>query len=239
MNDPAKGNGSVSRRGTGVRIAPSLLAADFSCLEDAVKPLKGLSVRWLHLDVMDGHFVPNISFGPAVIGNIRPLDPNLFFDVHLMISEPRRYFERFVEAGANHITFHVEAAGRDESPRLLRDIKAAGVQAGISIKPDTPVSAIRDCLPDADMVLVMTVEPGFGGQRLIPHTLNKVRELVLLREEIGLNYLLQVDGGIDPSTAHLAVAAGADILVAGSSVYGKGGVRENIRQLRKSMMQVQ
>jgi ribulose-phosphate 3-epimerase len=220
-----------------VRIAPSLLAANFANLGDSIRPLKALSLNWLHLDIMDGIFVPNISFGPGVVRQIRAIDESMYFDAHLMIAEPRRYVKEFLEAGAQGVTFHVEAAGDDTGP-LLRYIRRQGAHAGISIKPRTKVAEIREYLPFADLVLVMTVEPGFGGQKLIPSTLNKVRELVHLREELGLEYLIQVDGGIDPSTAPLAVAAGADVLVAGTSVFGGGKIRQNTRELRKSLNNV-
>lgn len=229
-NKPTK----FSRRGSGVRLAPSLLAADFTRLGDCIKPLRGLSINWLHLDIMDGAFVPNISFGPGVVKQVRAIDPQLYFDTHLMIADPRRYVKDFVEAGSNNITFHVEAAG-DDSPALLKYIRRLGAHAGISIKPKTKVAELADCLPHADIVLVMTVEPGFGGQKLIPSTLQKVRELVMLREEMGLEYLIQVDGGIDPETAPLAVAAGVDVLVAGTAIFGGGAMRQNTRALRKSI----
>ncbi|MGF1572867.1 MAG: ribulose-phosphate 3-epimerase [Sumerlaeia bacterium] len=230
--DPPVQNGT--RRGKGVHLAPSLLAADFSRLEDCVKPLKSLCVNWLHLDIMDGNFVPNISFGPAVVKQLRPIDANLYFDVHLMIADPRAYIKPFCDAGADNITFHVEAAGED-SMNLLRYIRRQKIHAGISIKPKTPVSDIKELLKFADLVLVMTVEPGFGGQALIPSTLNKVRELSIIREELGLEYMIQVDGGINTSTAPLAVAAGADVLVAGSSFYEKNRIRQNARALRQSL----
>lgn len=220
-----------------MRIAPSLLAANFGSLADCIRPLKSLSIQWLHLDIMDGNFVPNISFGPGVVRSIRDIDKTLYFDVHLMIADPRRYAKDFIDAGAQNITFHVEAAG-DDSAALLKHLRRLGVNAGISIKPKTRVSEIKDLLPFADLVLVMTVEPGFGGQKLIPNTLNKVRELVLLREELGLEYLIQVDGGIDPSTAPLAVAAGVDVLVAGTSIFGGGRIRQNTRDLRKSLTEL-
>jgi len=226
-----------NRRGTAVRIAPSLLAADFANLGQSIKPLRSLQLSWLHLDIMDGHFVPNISFGPSIVQQVRKLDRSLHFDVHLMVEDPRGFVKDFLEAGANHITFHVEAAG-DDSELLLKYIRRQGVGAGISIKPRTPVEAIRKVLAWADVVLVMTVEPGFGGQKLIPSTLNKVRELALLREELGLEYLIQVDGGIDPQTAPLAVAAGADVLVAGTSVFRGGNIRQNTRNLRNSMVDI-
>ena len=220
-----------------MRIAPSLLAADFLRLEECIKPLRDLSLGWLHLDIMDGVFVPNISFGPDIVKQARKVDPALYFDVHLMIQNPRQYVKDFCEAGAQNITFHVEAAGEDTG-NLLKYIRRQGCQCGVSIKPKTPVSAIHEVLPFCDLVLVMTVEPGFGGQKLIPHTLNKVRELVLLREELGLEYVIQVDGGIDATTAPLAVAAGSDVLVAGTAVFRDGKIRANTRALRKSMTNI-
>ena len=234
---PVTANANGTRRGKGVHLAPSLLAADFSRLDDCVKPLKKLCINWLHLDIMDGHFVPNISFGPGLVKCLRPVDPSLYFDVHLMVSDPRAYIKPFLEAGANNITFHVEAAGED-SANLLKYIRRQKIQAGISIKPKTPVSEIKELLRLADLVLVMTVEPGFGGQELIPATLNKVRELNLLRDDLGLEYMIQVDGGINTTTAPLAVAAGADVLVAGSSFFGKNKIRENSRALRQALNKV-
>ncbi|MDK2973600.1 MAG: ribulose-phosphate 3-epimerase [Candidatus Sumerlaeota bacterium] len=236
--DCAQSNGhsakKCSRRGTGVRIAPSLLAADFTDLRSSIRPLTPLSVKWLHLDVMDGNFVPNISFGPGVISQARTIDSSLYFDTHLMIADPRKYVKDFVDAGSQNLTFHVEAAG-DDSANLLKYIRRQNCHAGISLKPKTALSAIENYLPYADLVLVMTVEPGFGGQALIPSTLNKVRQLVLLREEHNLDYLIQVDGGIDPQTAPLAVAAGADVLVAGTAVFGGNRIRSNMRSLRASI----
>jgi ribulose-phosphate 3-epimerase len=224
-------------RGRAVQIAPSLLAADFKDLRTSVTACRQAGCRWIHLDIMDGHFVPNISFGPGVVESLRPISKDLYFDVHLMISDPRSYIKPFVAAGAQCITFHVEAA-QDDTTNLLRYIKRQGVQSGLSLRPRTPVSDIVPHLESADLVLVMTVEPGFGGQKLIPGTLNKVRELVLLREEYGLSFMVQVDGGIGPETAPLAVAAGSDVLVAGSSVFKGGRVKENVKAIRRSLTQI-
>lgn len=224
-------------RGRAVHIAPSLLASDFSNLKGALASVQQAGCRWIHFDVMDGHFVPNLTFGPALVESVRPISSDLFFDVHLMITNPRDYVKPFVLAGAQLITFHVEAAGED-STNLLRYIRRQGIQAGISLRPKTPVSDVAPHLEHADLVLVMTVEPGFGGQKLIPGTLNKVRELALLREEKGLSFLIQVDGGINPETAPLAVAAGADVVVAGSSVFRDNNVKENVKILRKSLTQL-
>ena len=221
-------------RGKAVHIVPSLLSADFADLAGALSSVRQAGCRWIHLDIMDGHFVPNLTFGPPVVAAIRQRTKEMFFDAHLMIENPREYVKPFVSAGAQLITFHVEAAGED-STNLLRYIRRQGLQSGISLRPKTPVSEIAPHLDSADLVLVMTVEPGFGGQKLIPTTLNKVRELVHLREERGLSYLIQVDGGIDADTASLAVAAGSDVLVAGSAVFRGGKVKENVRSLRRAL----
>jgi len=191
---------------------------------------------WIHIDVMDGHFVPNLTLGPPLVKCWRKAEPKLFFDTHLMVENPMSLAKDFKEAGSDMITIHVEAS---ESPlRHLRALKKMGVKAGISIKPGTPVKAIEACLAEADLVLVMTVEPGFGGQSLIARTLNKVRELDLRRREKKYNYFLQVDGGINVDTAHLAVAAGADVLVAGSAVFGGGAtVAENLKSIRQAIAQ--
>jgi ribulose-phosphate 3-epimerase len=223
-------------RGRGVHIAPSILSADFADLKNSLLTVKKAGCRWIHLDIMDGHFVPNLTMGPVVVQSIRSVSKQLFFDVHLMITDPRDYIKAFVEAGAQLITFHYEAAG-DDSLNLLKYIHRQGIQAGISIKPRTPVEKIEPLIHLTDLVLIMSVEPGFGGQKLIPHTMNKVRELVHLREKKSLSYLIQVDGGIGPETAPLAVAAGSDVLVAGSSIFkgGVGKIRGNVKALKNSL----
>ncbi len=222
------------RRGAGVHIAPSLLSADFADLRGALRRLRAANLRWLHLDVMDGHFVPNLTMGVPVLKSLRADSPDFYYDVHLMIENPADFVRPFADAGARLVTFHVEAAG-DGSPALLKQVRRLGIHGGISVRPKTPVSALRSSLSHADLVLVMTVEPGFGGQKLIPETLNKVRELVHLREELGLSYLIQVDGGINAATGALAVAAGADVLVAGTAVFEGNRIRQNVRILRNEI----
>ncbi len=199
----------------GLRIAPSLLAADFSRLAEHVHVVEQAGAEILHLDVMDGHFVPNISFGVPIIKSLRT-QSEMFFDTHLMIAEPGRYAEAFIKAGADLLTFHIEVT--QEPEKVAEHIRSLGAKVGISINPDTPVSAIQDVIPEVDLVLVMSVWPGFGGQSFISDVLTKVAQLKpLLKQE----QRLEIDGGIDPTTIGAAVAAGADTLVAGSAVFGQ------------------
>ena len=212
-----------------VKISPSVLACDLSRLADEVSVIEKAGAEMAHLDVMDGVFVPNMSFGMPVIEALRK-HSNIIFDVHLMIVNPEKYADRFIDAGADIVTFHYEAA--EDSAALLDAIRARGVKAAVSIKPATPAEAVFPLLEKCDMVLVMTVEPGYGGQSFMPDMLPKVKAI---REEIerrGLNVDIQVDGGINPVTAKEAVAAGANVLVAGSSVFKAEDRRATIDALR-------
>lgn len=196
-----------------IRIAPSLLSADFSQLAESVNLIERAGAPIIHLDVMDGHFVPNISFGPGVIKSIRK-HSKMFFDAHLMIMEPHRYAESFVEAGCDHITFHIEVT--KEPKEVIKIIRDLGVSVGVSLNPTTEISQIESILDQVDMVLVMSVWPGFGGQAFLSEVLPKVAEL---RKHLGSHQRLEIDGGIDLQTIGAASAAGADTFVAGTAVY--------------------
>lgn len=212
-----------------VKIAPSILSADFAFLYDEIKKIEEAGADWIHIDVMDGHFVPNISIGIPVVESLKG-KTSLPLDVHLMISNPEKYIESFVKAGADVICVHAEAC--THLHRVIQMIKGMEVTVGVALNPATPLSVLNYVLTDLDMVLIMSVNPGFGGQIFIPSCLRKIRELKewVNRDELPL--LIQVDGGINPDTAPQVIGAGADILVAGSAVFSSPDVRQAIKMLR-------
>lgn len=212
-----------------VKLAPSILSADFSRLGEQVALVENAGVEYLHIDVMDGHFVPNITIGPLIVEALRPKS-KLVFDVHLMIENPDHYVEQFVKAGADIVGIHAEAAVHLH--RSIQLIKSYGVKASVSLNPATPLNVLEYVLQDVDMVLIMSVNPGFGGQKFIPNVLPKITALRSMINEQGLNIDIQVDGGINPENAGRVVAAGANVLVAGSAVFGAADVSAAVTALR-------
>jgi ribulose-phosphate 3-epimerase len=212
-------------------IAPSILAADFARLEAEIQHVEEAGADWLHLDIMDGHFVDNISFGPAVVKTVRGLT-SLPLDVHLMIQHPDHYLQRFVEAGANSITVHVESESKHEVPETLASIRTAGCSVGLTLNPATPFEEVAPYLERIDLLLIMTVHPGFGGQAFRPEMMEKVRRAKEWRDAHGGKLHIEVDGGIKPETAHLSIENGANILVAGTSIFRAPDYAEAIRELR-------
>ena len=209
-------------------LCPSILSADFKCLGEQLSLLEQEGIRWLHIDVMDGLFVPSISFGQPVIRSIRS-GSGLFFDVHMMVTDPGRYIDDMVKAGADSITIHAEAC--EDPMAVLRQIHAAGVRSGISIKPATDVKIVEQFLPETDLVLIMTVEPGFGGQKYIESSTEKIRQTRRMIDAQERRIHLQVDGGICDETLPVVLEAGADRIVAGSWVFG-GDLAQNVRRIR-------
>ncbi|WP_066053127.1 ribulose-phosphate 3-epimerase [Robertmurraya korlensis] len=212
-----------------VKIAPSILSADFSKLGEDIKDVERGGADYIHVDVMDGHFVPNITIGPLVVEAIRPIT-KLPLDVHLMIENPDQYIEAFANAGADYITVHVEAC--KHLHRTVHYIKSFGVKAGVVLNPATPVQTIEHVIDDIDMVLLMTVNPGFGGQKFIEGVLPKIRQVKDLVDKKGLSVEIEVDGGVNEETARKCVEAGATVLVAGSAIYNEKDRKKAIEKIR-------
>jgi ribulose-phosphate 3-epimerase len=215
----------------GIKIAPSILSANFAKLGEEIKDVENGGADYIHVDVMDGHFVPNITIGPLVVEAIRPIT-TLPLDVHLMIEKPDTYISEFAAAGADYITVHVEAT--PHLHRTIQLIKSHGVKAGVVLNPATPIETIKHILTDIDMVLFMTVNPGFGGQKFIHSVLPKIRETSNIVKEMNLEVEIEVDGGVNQETAKLCIEAGANVLVAGSAIYNTRNRGDAIRKIRGS-----
>ena len=214
-----------------IKLAPSILSADFARLLEDVKKVEKAGCEYLHIDVMDGHFVPNITLGPGIVKSLRK-DVNMVFDAHLMIENPDNYIKEFADAGCDIIVVHQEAC--THLHRTIQNIKSHGIKAGVALNPATPIETIKYVLQDVDMVLLMSVNPGFGGQSYIPVVTEKIKELKALIDEINLDIDIEVDGGVKPSNIAEVVNAGANVIVAGSAIFNAGNIDEAVKSLREN-----
>ena len=214
-----------------IKLAPSILSADFARLLEDVKKVEKAGCEYLHIDVMDGHFVPNITLGPGIVKSLRK-DVNMVFDAHLMIENPDNYIKEFADAGCDIIVVHQEAC--THLHRTIQNIKSHGIKAGVALNPATPIETIKYVLQDVDMVLLMSVNPGFGGQSYIPVVTEKIKELKALIDKMNLDIDIEVDGGVKPSNIAEVVNAGANVIVAGSAIFNAGNIDEAVKSLREN-----